>query len=64
MKNKYRIIFVGFPVAHYEVQIKRWWLPFWYQVDFVNIHFGVEEAEQYIERHKEHGSGKVVKTNL
>lgn len=58
-KNKYRIItdyWLGF-----TVQIKRWWLPFWYQTDVCNTHSSLKEAEKYIARHRQYGSGKVVK---
>lgn len=57
MKNKYRIIF---RVDHYEVQVKKWWFPFWVQADFINVNFSIDEAEQYIERHKKYGNGNVV----
>lgn len=55
-RNKYRIIrdrFCGF-----EVQIKRWWFPVWYQCisergDSVNTHSSIADAKLFISRHKE-----------
>lgn len=31
--------------AGYEVQVWRWWWPFWTEADFMNTHFSVERAE-------------------
>lgn len=47
-KNKYRIVRDNY--AGYEVQIKRWWFPFWIQVDF-NTHYSIECAESYARNH-------------
>lgn len=57
-KNKYRIKSV---LSYYSVDIKRWWLPFWFELDVLRLHKSMEEAEQYIENHKKYGNGSVVK---
>ena len=56
----YRIVtdkYLGF-----EVQSRRWWSPFWNQVDGCNTHWSIEIAEeflrQYLTRRK---PGKFVK---
>lgn len=49
-KTKYRIVtdrYCGF-----ECQIKRWWWPVWIPLGFTNTFFEIEEAEDYIKRHK------------
>lgn len=33
--------------AGYEVQVKRWWFPFWVQANFTNTHSSIERAEQF-----------------
>ena len=48
-KNKYRIVADRY--AGYEVQIKRWWLPIWLQVGFVNTHITAERAERFAKAH-------------
>ena len=52
MNNKYRIVkdkYLGF-----EVQVKIWWLPFWwYQCGGINTHHSIENAERYIDIHSE-----------
>jgi len=56
---KYRIVTDSF--AGYEVQIKRWWFPFWFQCweyGCINSFISVERAEQYVKDRKKH---KVVK---
>jgi hypothetical protein len=35
----------------YEVQVRRWWWPFWVQADFSNTHPSIERAELWAERH-------------
>lgn len=35
----------------FEVQIRRWWWPFWKQVGFTNTHYSIEEAEQFAADH-------------
>lgn len=42
---KYRIVTDGY--AGYEVQIWRWWFPFWVQLGFTNTHSTIERAERY-----------------
>jgi len=48
-KKKYRIVTDRY--CGYEVQIKRWWLPFWYQAEGVNTHGSIEAAERWAERY-------------
>lgn len=48
-KPKYRIVADSF--AGYEVQIKQWWSPFWFQIG-INTFTSVEKAQNFIERHK------------
>lgn len=43
-KPQYRIVNDSF--SGYEVQVKRWWWPWWYCVGF-NTHPSVERARQY-----------------
>jgi hypothetical protein len=31
----------------YEVQIRRWWWPFWVQAGWVNSHTSIEKAEEW-----------------
>ena len=56
MKNKYRVVSDNF--CGYEVQIKRWWFPFWIQCwnnDFCCNTFGsLERAKKFIEDRKNH----------
>lgn len=33
----------------YEVQVWRWWWPFWIQADFCNTHLSIEAAERWAE---------------
>lgn len=33
----------------YEVQVWRWYWPFWVQADFVNTHSSVDRAEKWAE---------------
>ena len=44
LKPRYRIVNDDF--SGYEVQVKRWWWPWWYCVGF-NTHPSVERARQY-----------------
>ena len=37
--------------AGYEVQIRRWWWPFWVQADFANTHPTIDRAEEFAARH-------------
>lgn len=49
-KTKYRIVtdkYIG-----YEAQFKRWYWPFYMQIDRVNSHLTIEAAERMIESHK------------
>jgi hypothetical protein len=52
---RYRIVEDRY--AGYEVQIRRWWWPFWVQAGFCNTHSTAERAEQWINRR----AGRVVK---
>ena len=45
MKTRYRIVTDRY--AGYEAQIKRWWHPFWMQIE-VNSRQTVEESEAFI----------------
>jgi hypothetical protein len=56
MKSKYRICTDAF--LGYEVQVKRWWWPFWYQIGGGNTNSSIEQAER---RAKRHAKGRVVK---
>lgn len=43
--RRYRIVRDSY--AGYEVQVWRWYWPFWSELNFCNTHFTVEEAEEY-----------------
>jgi len=47
-KPKYRIVPDTF--AGYEVQVRRWWFPFWVQPR-TNTHHTVDKAKEYIDKH-------------
>lgn len=52
-KNKYRV--VADVYRGYEVQIKRWWLPFWFQCwhdGGINTWSSLETAKKFISYHK------------
>lgn len=49
MSAHYRIVEDEF--AGYEVQIWRWWWPFWVEANWVNTHSSVERAERWAARH-------------
>lgn len=56
MMTEYRIVtdrFNGF-----EVQLRRWWWPFWQQANFSNTHTSVEKAEAWA---RVYARGSVVK---
>lgn len=59
-KTKYRIVTDNY--AGYEVQVKRWWFPFWVQCTMggsnCNTHVSIEAAKRYIKSHKEQGKTK------
>lgn len=42
---KYRIVRDNY--AGYEVQLKRWWWPFWYQKGFINTFSSIDRARNY-----------------
>lgn len=46
---EYRIVRDRF--SEYEVQIRRWWWPFWVQAGIRNSHSSVERAEDFALRH-------------
>ena len=57
MAAEYRIVtdqYCGF-----EVQIRRWWWPFWTQVGLANTHTSIERAEAFARGHS-----KIVVKNL
>ena len=45
---RYRIVRDSY--CGYEVQVWRWWFPFWLQCGFVNTHATIEAAEAYARR--------------
>jgi len=50
-KDHYRIVedtYLG-----YEVQKKRWWFPFWLEINFANTHTTLEKAKEYLEKSKQ-----------
>ena len=53
--KKYRIVTDNY--CGYEVQIWRWWFPFWVQVwesGHINTHRSIEEAKEFIDKLKTH----------
>jgi hypothetical protein len=49
-KRRFRIVtdkYLGF-----EVQIKKWYYPFWLQVGYTNTHLSIEDAKDFIEKTK------------
>lgn len=54
MSGHYRIVRDHY--AGYEVQVRRWWWPFWVQAGFCNTHSSVERAEEWA---KAHASGVI-----
>lgn len=57
---KYRIVTDGF--NGYEVQVKKWYWPFWVQHGWVNTHSTLSGAERYVRqvvRRKVYKIGKV-----
>jgi hypothetical protein len=48
-KPEYRIVRDNY--CGFEVQIRRWYWPFWSQVGFTNTHSTVEAAESYATSH-------------
>lgn len=60
MKTKYRIVTDAY--EGYEVQYKKWWMPFYMQFPRVNTHKDILTAQQHLykyirfyEQHKESG---------
>jgi hypothetical protein len=49
MRPEYRIVTDNW--CGFEVQIRRWWWPFWTQADFSNTHSSMEAAELWAARH-------------
>lgn len=49
MSPEYRIVRDTW--AGYEVQIRRWWWPFWMQAGFSNTHGSLEAAERWAAAH-------------
>lgn len=49
-KPQYRVVRDDW--AGFECQIKRWWWPFWSQMDSTNTHSSLEDAKAYINEHK------------
>lgn len=48
-KPRYRIVVDSF--AGYEVQIKRWYIPIYSQLQFSNTHRTIEEATEFAKKH-------------
>ena len=52
-KNEYRIVTDNY--LGYEVQIRHWWFPKWFQAtsygEFANTHRSIEEAEAWANKH-------------
>ena len=52
LKNKHRVVTDKY--AGYEVQIKRWWFPFWIKKggDFLGLYtfISIQEAKEFIDR--------------
>jgi len=59
--SKYRIVTDKY--AGYEVQVKKWWLPFWMETFPIDSFRSVERAEQHIEdiKNKTTFKSKVIK---
>ncbi len=55
MSARYRVVRDNY--AGYEVQIWRWWWPFWVPASPCNTHISVERAEEWARGH----AGDVVK---
>ena len=49
-KRQFRIVTDNY--AGYEVQVRRWYFPFWQQIDFTSTHITVSSAEKFIEKTK------------
>jgi len=47
METRYRIVKDNY--CGYEVQVRRWYFPFWIQHGLFNTHSSIEGARQYIE---------------
>lgn len=62
MKRCYRIVTDRF--KGYEVQVRRWWFPFWIQCGngrlSVNTHYSLDEAEAFARKHAR-GNPRLVK---
>ena len=62
--REYRIVTASY--LGYECQYSLVWWPFWHQINISNTHETIEDAEEYIKKHKEKikrqkFSGKFVK---
>lgn len=57
-KNKYRVVRDRY--CGYEAQVKRWWWPFWKELDGINTWRSLEQAEAFCIRHAA-GKDDVVK---
>ena len=56
-KSKYRIVTDNYD--GFECQHKRWWFPFWIQINYSNTHRTLEKARNFIndyERFRKHRS--------
>lgn len=49
MKARYRIVTDRY--AGYEVQVWRWWWPFWVMAGFCNTHSTIEQARAFAHQH-------------
>ena len=50
LKTRYRIVKDGY--CGYEAQYKKWWMPFYCQIGYVNTSSTIEKARQIIDRHR------------
>jgi len=48
-KPKYRIIADTY--AGYEVQVRKWYSPFYFQIGFTNTHITIEKATEFAKQH-------------
>ena len=49
-KNKYRIVTDGY--NGYEVQFRRWFLPFYVELNYGNSHTNIGSTKRMIETHR------------
>lgn len=57
--KRYRIVTDDY--SGFEVQVKRWWIPFWWQCDVINTFSTLESAEKYANNHAVRTRNKIIK---